>query len=306
VPRGVRIRLSLAFLLAFGAGVHAQDSPAPETATPQASGPRQPKPPPPPLFPKHRRGIYRNNQDLEFVDATPQSPPLDIDDPGVPDKGEFEINLTTGVELETHENHFNVLHADVNYGIEPTLFGHHVPTQLKFECPLSVLNERGSPAVYGVGQAAVGVKLNFYNDERRGMSLALYPQWEFAPARSIDRELAEPGRAFILPLLFQKDFKAITMVANAGIEKPFAGFTQKSIVKAALGAGRALTRKLGVMGDVSFETPSDMQTDRLSLINVGIIYGVRHVPVYASVGHSIMSDDGPHTFFLVGIKLTSD
>jgi hypothetical protein len=37
-----------------------------------------------------------------------------------------------------------------------------------------------------------------------------------------------------------------------------------------------------------------------------VIYGVRHVPVYASVGHSIMSDDGPHTFFLVGIKLTSD
>ena len=50
-----------------------------------------PKRPAPPLFPRHRRGIYRNAAGIEVIDATPQSPPLDTDDPGVPDKGEFEI-----------------------------------------------------------------------------------------------------------------------------------------------------------------------------------------------------------------------
>jgi hypothetical protein len=34
---------------------------------------------PPPLFPKHQRGIYKDNQDIEVIDATPQSPPLEID-----------------------------------------------------------------------------------------------------------------------------------------------------------------------------------------------------------------------------------
>src|SRR5438128_1994875 len=70
-----------------------QQSQKPETPAPP------PKQAPPLLFPKHRRGIYRNAQNLEVIDATPQSPPLDVDDPGVPDKGEYEINLTTHVDL---------------------------------------------------------------------------------------------------------------------------------------------------------------------------------------------------------------
>src|SRR5207249_2270644 len=35
------------------------------------------KQPPPPLFPKHRRGIYKNGLGLPLLDATPQSPPLE-------------------------------------------------------------------------------------------------------------------------------------------------------------------------------------------------------------------------------------
>src|SRR5216684_1740665 len=63
---------------------------------------------PPPLFPKHRRGIYKNNQDIEVVDATPQSPPLVIDDPSVPDKGEYEINLTSDGDFSTDEHKLNL------------------------------------------------------------------------------------------------------------------------------------------------------------------------------------------------------
>ncbi len=45
--------------------------------------------PPPPLFPKHRRGLYVNSEKVEVIDATPQSPPLETDDPSVPDAGEY-------------------------------------------------------------------------------------------------------------------------------------------------------------------------------------------------------------------------
>ena len=47
-----------------------------------------PKGPPPPIFPKHRRGLYLDGLGSEVLDATPQSPPLDTDDPGVPEKGD--------------------------------------------------------------------------------------------------------------------------------------------------------------------------------------------------------------------------
>ena len=48
------------------APVNAADQPKPQQA-------ETPKEPPPPLFPKHRRGIYKDNSGLEVVDATPKS-----------------------------------------------------------------------------------------------------------------------------------------------------------------------------------------------------------------------------------------
>jgi hypothetical protein len=308
VGGGHRTRRALTFfimLLGFHAGLQAQDPVVPEAAQPpQASNPRQ-KQPPPPFFPRHRRGIYRTNQNIEIVDATPQAPPLDIDDPGVPDNGEFEINLTTGSDLQGPERSFSLLHADVNYGVEPKLFGHHVPTQLKFECPLSAHTGRDYPSAIGVGQAAFGVKLNFYHNEHRGRSMSVYPQLEFASARSAARDLAEPGQALLLPVLFLQEFNAVTFVANAGIEKPFHGTDQRASVIAGGGLGRALTRKLALMGDVTMESAFDGKADRLLAVDIGIIYGVRHVPVYARLGHSLFSDDGAHTYFAVGIKITT-
>jgi len=65
----------------------------------QAATEKTEKEPPPPLFTRHRRGIYKNALGVAVVDATPQSPPLETDDPGVPDKGEYEINLTTHADF---------------------------------------------------------------------------------------------------------------------------------------------------------------------------------------------------------------
>src|SRR5438105_1120443 len=87
-----------------------------------------PKVPPPPLFPKHRRGLYRNGQGLEVLDATPQSPPLETDDPGVPEKGEYEVNLTVHGDLSRHAKQFDLLLVDANYGLLPRLRGREIPT----------------------------------------------------------------------------------------------------------------------------------------------------------------------------------
>jgi len=65
----------------------------------QATTEKTEKGPPPPLFSRHRRGIYKNALGVAVVDATPQSPPLETDDPSVPDKGEYEINLTTHADF---------------------------------------------------------------------------------------------------------------------------------------------------------------------------------------------------------------
>jgi hypothetical protein len=93
--------------------------------TPQTPRPQQPEgAPPPPLFPKHRRGFYINNDKVEVIDATPQSPPLETDDPSVPDKGEYEINLLTEADLGSDARNVNMLGVDANYGLVLKARGH--------------------------------------------------------------------------------------------------------------------------------------------------------------------------------------
>lgn len=95
----------------------------------------------PPLFPKHRRGLYINRDNLEVVDATPQSPPLETDDPSVPDEGEYEINLLTEADFAAVARKINVLTVDANYGLVLKGLGHRLPTQLKFEFPVVARQE---------------------------------------------------------------------------------------------------------------------------------------------------------------------
>jgi hypothetical protein len=291
-------RLGLAVLLAlFSTSALAQGGAA-QGATP-------PKQPPPPLFPKHRRGIYRNSQGLEVIDATPQSPPLETDDPTVPDKGEYEINLTTHADLSKEERTFDLLFVDANYGLLPRIAGYELPTQLKFEVPVTAARESDEPYTLGMGAAKVGVKFNFYTNEHAGVAMALYPQIEFeAPGtRSIEKGLAEPGQTLSLPLLVAKEFHYFTFVANGAVEKPVHAPERESTAMLGVGFGRAFTRKVAAMIEVRNESALDFKSNHLMLLNVGLIHGVRNIIVYTKVGHSLYTDDGVgHTYLGVGMK----
>ena len=157
-----------------------------------------------------------------MIDATPQSPPLEIDDPGVPDKGEYEINLTTQADFSKQLRTFDFLFVDANYGILPKIFGHELPTQVKFEFPLAGAKEHGDPFKVGIGAAQFGLKFNFYNNEHKGVSVSFYPQIEFAVpgTDAVEKDLVNAGQTLILPLLVQKEFKYLTFVANGAVNQP--------------------------------------------------------------------------------------
>jgi hypothetical protein len=262
---------------------------------------------PPPLFPKHQRGIYKDNQDIEVIDATPQSPPLEIDDPGVPDKGAYEINLISDGDLSKDERKLDLLYADLNYGVLPKIMGHDVPTQLKLEFPFSGLKANGEPYAFGVGGATLGIKFNYRNDEHTGVSMAVYPQLEFAVAGSAGKGLTEPGQTLELPWLVSKQLSHATLVLNSGLEQPFHDPNRRTTGTLGFGLGRALMRKFAVMADIHGESAFDFKKQRQVGWNAGVMYGVRHVPVYARIGRSLLADDGAtHTYFTVGIKLISE
>ena len=264
------------------------------------------KPPPSPLFPKHHRGMYKNPLGLPIIDATPQSPPLEIDDPSVPDKGEYEINLTTHADFSKELRTVDFLFVDANYGIVPMIFGHELPTQVKVEFPLAGAKKPDDPMRVGIGTAKFGLKVNFFNNQHKGVYISLYPQIEFTVpgTEAVEKGLANPGQTLILPLLVQKDFKHITVVANGALNKPIHDPKRETTGALDFGFGRALTRHMAAMAEVRFISTFDLKRERLLVVNFGLMRRLRdNVVLYANVGRSIFSDGGfGHTYVGVGVK----
>jgi hypothetical protein len=262
--------------------------------------------PAPPLFPKHRRGLYKNGQHVDVIDATPQSPPLPIDDPGVPDNGEFEVNVGVAADLASGSHRLEVPRLDANYGIVLHGAGHELPAQLKFEVPIIANRDEGEPYATGPGNAVAGVKLNFYNDENRGLRLSVYPQAEFSTQASVDRGLAEAGQTLVLPLLVSREFSFGTIVLNAGLEQPINDPDRTTAAELGVGIGRAFFRKLGVMASLRSESSVTFRHDRLCTANAGVIYGVRNIVWYAGGGAALFAGDGRHAYLVAGIKILAD
>jgi hypothetical protein len=290
------VRLAPVWLLLLGALI----------ITAATAAPARAQNPPAPLFPKHSRGLYINRDNLEVIDATPQSPPLDTDDPAVPDEGQYEINLLTHADVAAEARTVNMVDVDANYGIVLKGWGHQLPAQLKLEFPVVARQEYGTPYQMGLGTSAFGVKFNFYNDESRGLRVATYPQIEFSTGGSVDKNIAEPGQTLIFPLLVSHESKYVTMVANAGVNKTIHDAGRDSTTELGFGMGRAFFRKLAVMGDIRTSSTTNFKHDRLLSADAGFIYGVRKTIWYSGIGHSLFSDDGRHAFVSFGVKVLID
>jgi len=231
---------------------------------------------------------------------------IDADDPGTPDKGEFEFNFTTHLDYSNEVQHYDIVSVDANYGVLPVVFGYELPTQIKFEFPVVAAGENGEPFNVGLGEAKFGLKFNFYRDEHRGIAMALYPQIGFATSEShgVEQGLADPGQTLILPLLVEREFHTFTLVANVGIEQPLNDPERDTAFPYGFGIGRALTRKVAGMFEVRGESSRHFHDVGVVYLNGGIIHGVRNIITYANIGHTLRSDDGlGHTYAGFGVKL---
>ncbi len=264
------------------------------------------KQPPPPIFHRHRRGMHRNPEGMREIDATPQSPPLEVDDPGIPDKGQYEINFTSQSNFTRQLRTFDFLLVDANYGTVPRFFGHELPTQIKLEFPLSASKLPGDPLKVGIGPAQFGLKFTFYDDEHKGQSLSFYPQIEFAvPGTSAAaKNLANPGETLLLPLLFRQEFRYFTLVASAGLNQPLYDPTRSTTGTLGFGVGRAFTRYTALMGEIRYESTLDFKRDRLLVVNIAVMRRIRDdLYLYANLGRSDYSDEGfSHLYAGIGVK----
>ena len=227
----------------------------------------------------------------------------------MPDKGEFEINFSTEGDVSSDVSQFDLLRVDANYGLVFKVFGRELPTQVKVEFPIAGAKAAEQPFTAGLGAFTLGLKLNVYNNERKGIFLSVYPQFECAARTdAIERGLATEGETLILPILVQKEFSQFTLVVNGTLRQPFHDDERTTTGGLSAGIGRAITRRYVLMAETRLESAFDFQRERLMAFNGGIMHDLgSSVVAYANVGRSVSVDgSSAHTFVGVGVKVLAE
>jgi hypothetical protein len=241
------------------------------------------------------------------LETTPGSPPLDVDDTGTPGCNGWEINVVASGEFGKTMSAETPL-LDLNYGIGDNI-------QLKGEMPYELSRSDGV-SKSGFGRAEFGIKYRFYEDESRDLSLAVYPQFEFAiPGTAAAGGEEGGGTMTKLPLLFSAKVGEtskgnIMITANVAYNISTEPMTEH-YVSAAFGVGFPLTTKIAAMIEGATEQAfsKNMEGVREGVVkaNLGLLGRVNpHLLLFGLVGESFAqgaSDDAMHTCVLAGFRV---
>lgn len=245
----------------------------------------------------------------ESAESTPQSPPLNVDDPSTPGCNAWEINVVVDGDFTRSQRSFELPLLDLNYGIGDNL-------QLKYELPYVNSQSDGTTAA-AVGESKAGVKYMFFEDESSKLQLAAYPQLTFVSSKAdvVAKGLASPGSIVTLPLLMtirlgQTLRGDVDLTANLGYNvstKSDVG----NFVSASVGIGTPIFRRVSIMGEFATEqamsTIADEARSQVVKADIGMVGTLsRNFLLFGALGHSLSASDSlDHSYGLVGFRLLS-
>ena len=241
------------------------------------------------------------------METSPQSPPLNVDDPATPGCNQWEINILASADLSLDANRYELPLLDINYGVGDNL-------QLKYEVP-NVSSRSDGTTVSSVGNSKAGIKYMFYENEEAKLHMAFYPQIEFITPQSGAEEkgLETAGAIVSLPFLLstklgQTVLGDVMMTTNLCYNISSKSDTSNSVSLLA-GLGMPLSSKISMMAELSTDQAvtqnSEGVRDQLVKSDVGMMVKVfKQVLLFGSVGGSLYSSDqNHHTYFSTGIRI---
>jgi hypothetical protein len=216
-------------------------------------------------------------------------PPYYTNDPGTPGNHNWEINLGYMPFLYTNQSVSHVPDVDINYGL-----GDRV--QLTFENAwLRVVNPSSAPK-YGLGQDQLGVKWRFYDNEKSGFAVSIFPQLSLNnPNNSVARGITPRSASLILPMEFSKKLGPINLNWEVGYNYVHTG---ASGWLAGVVVGRDVTENLEIDAEFyalgAFNPSSGQQT-----IEGGLRYKI-HPPfiLLLMAGRSVQPSSNQQPFFV--------
>jgi hypothetical protein len=161
-----------------------------------------------------------HNATRGLVEVTVGSPPMHTEDTGTAGNGKWEVNIGLEGEWGNGESRVDAPMLDIDYGVGERL-------QVAYEVSYAFVRGNGEIGderthVRGVGDSTFGVKYRFYDNEKRGVSLAVHPRVRVR-SPGADLEMSEGGTTIVLPLVLTREFEGVSTSAGVGVEIGDAG-----------------------------------------------------------------------------------
>jgi len=190
-------------------------------------------------------------------------PPLLTDDPDTPGNNHWEINMAMTLSQTKDKRLFGAPLLDVNYGL-----GEHI--QLKGEIPWLLAQDRfGAPHESGFGSINVGAKWRFFDQEKHGVAMSIYPQLEFRPfSSSVRKHLVESGAELRLPVEISREFGKFAVIAEIGFQ---AVQREKDEWIYGFALAQRLNKHMELVGEFHGESKRDL-TENEIVFNFGCRY----------------------------------
>jgi Putative MetA-pathway of phenol degradation len=223
-------------------------------------------------------------------------PPLLTDDTGTPGDKQWEVNIAFTLDKRHTEATYEAPILDFNYGVGDNI-------QFKYEVPLVVRHEQGAGTNGGVGNSVLGVKWRFLDQEREGINMSVYPQFEVnPPTSSADRGLVDEGTNLLLPVQVTKKFGPVWVNGEFG-------YTLRQHFKDewlyGLSSGYEIREKLSIMGEIHGGTTKEFKQHDV-VFNIGTQWDfTKRYGLLASAGRSFRSGTSgePNLLMFLGLQM---
>ena len=235
-------------------------------------------------------------QEAAGPESTPQTPPLNIDDPSTPGCNQWEFNVEVDGDLRRRHRAMELPLLDISYGIGDNF-------QLSYDVPYTNI-QTGSDRKNQIGASWLGTKYSFYNDERRALEMG------FAPAIGLD---GSGIGTTTFPFLVTKKIGTVAYGDLDLTSDLIYTLSKKSGIANSLGAlvgiGLPLSNRVGLMGELASQRDFVLEPEERRELGLRADVGVtttvnQHFLLFGSVGHSIVSaDDANHAYVLIGFRL---
>ena len=226
-------------------------------------------------------------------------PPLITDDPGMPPKHGWEVNVANLMAGSKGELVMDVARFDINYGLSDN-------SQLRVEFPVRFVDcQEGNG--WGLGDLALGWKRRLWDEAEREWTVSCYPQL-LAPTGRECLEIGDGETVFFLPFEAGKHFldDKLFVYGEVGYAVVFDD-PRCNTWKFGLAAEWRATEKLEWLFEVgAFTCPLDLDSDE-PFFNGGFRFHVNpRVALMASAGRSFVDGrQGTHEFMsYVGLQFT--